>query len=66
MKSNKDITNTNYSYNEGKPLRLKRPMTSCIGCDGCKDRKVLLGKKPCIMLIVEKDKNLVVSVHDNM
>lgn len=63
---NKDTTNTNYSYNEGKPLRLQRPMTSCTGCEGCKDRKVLLGKKPCVMLITEKEKEIVVSVHDNV
>ena len=62
----KDVTNTNYDYNEDKPLRLKRPVTSCIGCNGCEDRKVLLGKKPCIRLIVEKDKNLVVSIQDNL
>lgn len=44
----------NFEYNQGKPLRLQRPMTDCDGCYGCSDWEVKWGLKPCIKLIKDK------------
>lgn len=54
------LQQTNYTYNATRPLRLQRPMCDCSGCDGCKDWKVKYGIKPCIKLIADKNKNIIV------
>lgn len=56
----KEKLESNYEYNKDKPFRLKRPMCDCSGCDGCSDWRRKMGYIPCIKLISEKNKDIVV------